>query len=121
MLRVIRRKYDQIESELFESDVVGKACALVDDSEDYLKQYLLNVFEAQAVLLNFIQEFTKLEVVKELDYQESFYRKVHYFLYEHTPDMDERENFSFEEFDAAMIKDELELVDRATKILKNYK
>lgn len=121
MLRVVTRQYDQIESELFVSDVVGKACALVDDSEDYLNQYLLNVFETHTALLNFIQEFTMLEVVKELEYKESFYRKVHYFLYEHTPDMYERERFSFEEFDAAMIKDELKLVDKATKILKNYK
>lgn len=121
MLFVITRKYDRIESELFESDVVGKACALVDDSEDYLKQYLLNVFEAQTALLNFIQEFTKLEAIKELDNKESFYRKVHYYLYEYAPRVNEREKITFEEFDAAMIKDELKLVDKATKLLKNYK
>lgn len=121
MLRMITREYDQIESELFESDVVGKACALVDDSEDYLKQYLLNVFEAQTALLNFIQEFTKLEVVKELEYKESFYRKAYFYLYEHTPRISEREHISFEEFDEAMIKDKFKLLDNATKILNDYK
>lgn len=121
MLRIITRQYDQIESELFTSDIVEKACALVDDSEDLINQYLLNVFEAHTALLKFIQEFTKLEVVKELEYKESFYRKIHYCIYENTPDMYERESFSFEEFDAAMIKDELKLADNATKILKNYK
>ena len=117
----ITRKYDQIESELWESDVVSKACALVDDSEDYLKQYLLNVFEMQTALLNFIQEFTKLEVIKELEYKESFYRKVHYYLYECAPRVNGREKITFEEFDAAMKKDKFKLADNATKILNNCK
>ncbi len=119
MLRVITRKYDKIESELFESDVAAKAFALVDDSEDYLQQYLLNVFEAQTALLNFIQEFTKLGVIKELDDKESFYRKLHYCIYHYTCHMFESKSFSFEEFDEAMKKDEFKLVDNATRILKN--
>ncbi len=119
MLRVITRKYDQIESDLFTSDVAAKAYALVEDSDVYLKQYLLNVFEAQTVLLNFIQEFTKLEGVKELDYKESFYRRLCFCIYEYTHHMFEKENFSFEEFDEAMKKDEFKLADIATKILKD--
>ena len=121
MMRVITRKYDQIESELFESNVAAKAYALVDDSEDFLKRYSLNVFDAQMALLNFIEEFTKLEVVKELDYKESFYRKLCFYIYEHTRDMFESGSFSVEKLDAAMIKDEFKLIDDALNILNNYK
>lgn len=119
MLRLITRKYDQIESDLFTSDVAAKAYALVEDAEDYLKQYLLNVFEVQTALLNFIQDFTKLEVVKELDDKEVFYRKLQFYIYDYTRHMFERKSFSFEEFDEAMIKDEFKLADVATKILND--
>lgn len=121
MLCVITRKYEHIESELFESDVAAKAYALVDDSEDYLKQYLLNVFEAQTALLNFIQEFTKLEVIKELEYKESFYRKVCLCIYEYTHYMFERGSFSFEELDEAMKNDAYKLKEKATELLNDYK
>ena len=120
MLRIIVREYDQIESELFESDVTAKAYALIEDSEDFLKQYSLNVFDAQSELLNFIKEFTKLEGIKELDYKEAFYRKVHFYIYDHTRHMFESENYSFEELDEAMKKDGFKLVDKATKLLKAY-
>ena len=121
MLRVITRKYEHIESELFESDVAAKAYALVDDSEDYLKQYLLNVFEAQTALLNFIQEFTKLELIKELEHKESFYRKVCFCIYEYTHYMFERGSFSFEELDEAMKNDAYKLKEKATELLNDYK
>lgn len=121
MLRVTTRKYEQIESSFLESDITSKVFALVEDSEDYLNQYTLNVFEAQNTMLKFIQEFTRLEIVKELEYTESFYRKLCFFLYDKTHSMHGKGTFSFEELDEAIKSDVYKIAEKATKILDTCK
>lgn len=120
LLRIVAKQYDQIESELFTSDIAEKAYALVEDSEDFLKQYSLNVFDAQTALHDFSQKITKLESIKELEYKESFYRKVNFYIYDHTHYMFESGKFSFEELDEALSKDEFKLTDKAKELLENY-
>lgn len=120
LLHVLTKQYDQIESQVFESDIAAKAHALMEDSEDFLKQYSLNVFEVQNVIVDFTKNFTKLEVIKELDYKENFYGKLQFYLYEITHSMFEKKEFSFQILDEALTEDKYKLTSKALEILKEY-
>lgn len=119
VLRVTVRKYDEIESALFETNEVKKAYSLIDDSEDFLKKYSLNIFEAQTAILDFCKKFTHLEIIKELDYKESFYQKIYYNIYHHTHSMYESDNYSVEKLNQALSEDIFQVNSKIIELLKD--
>lgn len=121
LFRVAARQYDEIESSLFESNIAAKAYVLTEESEDFIKEYSLNIFDAQTAVLDFCKKFTNLEIVKELEYKESFYKKLHYLIYHYTRPMFKSGNFSFEELDEALSKDEFKIKSKIVDLLENYK
>lgn len=118
LLRVAARRYDEIESVLPESNMAAKAYALVDDTEDFITKYSINIFDAQTALLEFCKDFTKLERVKELDYKEQLYQKAHYFVYHYTRPMFERGNYSVEQLNQELSKDDFHIAAQIEDLLK---
>lgn len=119
LFRVVLRKYDQIQSPVFESNIAATAYVLTEESEDFIKEYSLNIFDSQSAVLEFCKNFTALERVKELDYKESFYKKLHFYVYSFTRPMFESNNYSAEELDEAMKKDEFNLRLQVNEVIKD--
>lgn len=119
VLRVAVRRYDEIESVLFETNEVKKAHGLIEDSEDFLKKYSLNIFEAQTAILDFCKKFTRLEAIKELDYKESFYQKIHFNIYHHTHSMYESDNYSVKKLNQALSEDVFQVNSKINELLKD--
>lgn len=120
LLRIAARQYDKIESPLLEADMSANAYALADQSEDLIKQYSLNMFDIQTAIQDFCKNFTKLEDIKELEYQESFYRKLTYSIFHYTQPMFANGKYSFEKLDEAMAKDEFQLGNQAIELLNKF-
>ena len=66
----------------------------MEDESNGLQRYLLNLFETQNAIMDFCRDITDLEELKTLDYQESFLRKIQFFLYSSTKPMFENNNYS---------------------------
>lgn len=92
--RIAAKQYDSIESPVISKNIAAIAHSFIDDSEDAIKQYSLNLFDAQNALIDFCRNFTKLEEIKKLDASNSLFRKVHYYIYSCTQPMFESKNYS---------------------------
>ena len=99
VLRIAAKQYDNLESPVISKNIAEIAHSCIDDSEDAIKQYSLNLFDAQNALIDFCRNFTKLEEIKKLDNSDSLFRKVHYYLYSSTQPMFESENYSVEKME----------------------
>lgn len=120
VLRVAVKRYDEIESALFETtNEAEKAYCLIEDSEDYIQKYSLNIFDAQTAVLDFCKDFTRLEVIKELDYKESFYKKIRFNIYHHTRPMFESNDFSVKKLNEALTEDVFQVNTKIIELLKD--
>lgn len=118
LMRIVVKQYDKVESPTFTTNIAEKAHCLIEESEDFIEKYSLNVFEAQSAILDFCKEFTHLEIIKKIQYKEDFYRKLQFYIYDCTHYMFKRGEFSFEELDERLSKDEWKMVPQITEILK---
>lgn len=98
-LRIAAKQYDSIESPVTSKNVAEIAHSCIDDSEDAIKQYSLNLFDAQNALVDFCRNFTKLEEIKKLDNSSSLFRKIHFYIYCSTRPMFESKNYSVEKLE----------------------
>ena len=103
ILRVVVRRYDQIKAPLFAESVAEQAYVLVEESDNNIKQYQLNMFEIQNSVMDFCQNFTKLEAVKEAEHKNSLYRDAAFAVYFATHDM-----FLNKDFSTEIMEEELE-------------
>ena len=94
MIRFASLPNNTIESPVISKNIAAIAHSFIDDSEDAIKQYSLNLFDAQNALIDFCRNFTKLEEIKKLDASNSLFRKVHYYIYSCTQPMFESKNYS---------------------------
>ena len=97
--RIAAKQYDSIESPVISKNIAEIAHSCIDDSEDAIKQYSINLFDAQNALIDFCRNFTKLEEVKKLDISSSLFRKVHYYIYSCTQPMFKSGNYSVEKME----------------------
>lgn len=99
MFRIAAKQYDDIESPVTSKNIAEIAHACIDDSEDAIKQYSLNLFDTQNALVDFCRNFTSLEEIKKLDDNSSLYRKIHFYIYSCTQPMFESGNYSVEKME----------------------
>ena len=109
-LRIAAKQYADIESPVTSKNIAEIAYSCSEDSENDIERYSLNLFDAQNALIDFCRNFTKLEEIKKLDYSESLFRKINFFMHTCTKPMFESGNYSVE-------KMEEELSDIVTPIL----
>lgn len=121
MLRIVAKRYDEIETFSYSESLAEQAYSLVDEGEDYIKQYLLNMFDMQNTIISFFKNFTKLEVINKADHEESFYKRIVFNIYAATRDMFENKRFSVEEMEKELsyIREDLEV--QIEEILRMYK
>lgn len=94
ILKIATKQYAAIESPALSENLAETAYSLVEDESNGLHRYLLNLFETQNAIMDFCRDITDLEELKTLDYQESFLRKIQFFLYSSTKPMFENNNYS---------------------------
>lgn len=121
MLRIVAKQYDQIETYCFSDNLAEQAYSLVDDSDDYIRQYLLNIFEMQNTVIKFFQDFTKLEVLNKAEHEESFYRRIVFNIYAATCDMFKSKQYSVEDMEYELENIREELGAQIDELLKIYK
>lgn len=102
VLRIAAKQYNELESPVISRNIAEIAHSCIDDSEDAIKQYSLNLFDAQNALIDFCRNFTKLEELKKLDNSSSLFRKVHYYIYSCTQPMFESKNYSVEKMEETL-------------------
>lgn len=110
ILRIAAKQYADIESPVTSKNIAEIAYSCSEDSENDIERYSLNLFDAQNALIDFCRNFTKLEEIKKLDYSESLFRKINFFMHTCTKPMFESGNYSVE-------KMEEELSDIVTPLL----
>lgn len=120
LMHIVVRQYDKVKSPTFTSNIAEKAYCLTEQSEDFIEKYSLNVFDAQSAVLDFCKGFTHLEEVKNLQYKESFYRKLQYYIYDCTNHMFKSNNFSVEELDERLSRDEFKMSALIIELLKSF-
>lgn len=81
IFRIIKKQYTEIETPYLWPDFAEEYHSYIVDAEHNLQYYSLNLFDAQNALIDFCRNFTKLEEIKKLEYSESLYKKVHFYLY----------------------------------------
>ena len=99
LLRIAVKQYDKMQSCIKEDDFVEYVYGLVEDSEDDIKQYMLNLFEIQNAITDFSKEFTKLETVKKAEHRDFLYRKVILGIYCATHPMFESKQYSIDKME----------------------
>lgn len=99
MFRIAAKQYNAIESPVISKNIAEVAHSCIDDSEDAIKHYSLNLFDAQNALIDFCRNFTALEDIKKLDNSESLYKKIHYYIYSCTQSMFKSGNYSVEKME----------------------
>lgn len=110
ILRIAAKQYADIESPVTSKNIAEIAYSCSEDSENDIERYSLNLFDAQNALIDFCRNFTKLEEIKKLDYSESLFRKINFFMHTCTKPMFESGNYSVQRM-------EEELSDIVTPIL----
>lgn len=118
LMHILVKQYDKVESPAFTTNIAEKAYCLTEQSEDFIEKYSLNVFEAQSAVLDFCKEFTHLEDVKKLQYKESFYRRLVFYIYHYTHKMFESQHFSVDELEENFSKDEFKMLSQIIELLK---
>lgn len=99
IFRIAAKQYGNLESPVISKNIAEIAHSCIDDSENAIKQYSLNLFDAQNALIDFCRNFTKLEEIKNLDSNSSLYCKIHYYIYSITQPMFESKNYSVEKME----------------------
>ena len=117
MFRIAAKQYDCIESPVISKNIAEVAHSCIDDSEDAIKHYSLNLFDAQNALIDFCRNFTALEEIKKLDNGESLYRKIHYYIYSCTQPMFESGNYSVEKLEEELSEIVAPLLPTITRLL----
>jgi len=97
LFRILMKQYSKIESPYLSYDLLEELHAYVADNEDNIKYYSLNLFDAQNALTDFCRNFTTMEDIKKLEYSESLYKKVHFYLYMCTKPREENDKDYAEE------------------------
>lgn len=120
MIKIIERQYDSIEEPYSKENHAEQAYSLSEDGENNIRYYSLNIFDIQTAIINFCQNFTKLEEVKKLEYSEAFFRKMVYFIYSSTRSMFEKGSYSVEEMENKLVAVKKE-ISHTKKLLENYK
>ena len=99
VFRISAKQYNNLESPVISKNIAEIAHSCIDDSEDAIKQYSLNLFDAQNALIDFCRNFTQLEDIKKLDNSSSLFRKVHYYIYSCTQPMFKNGKYSVDEME----------------------
>lgn len=102
IFRIAKKQYGDIESPCLHPNIEEDLPAFVADSEDNIKHYSLNLFDAQNALIDFCRNITKLEEIKKLEYSESLYKKVHFYLYMCTHHQEAGDSYYSEEMEKEM-------------------
>lgn len=117
ILCIAAKQYDGIESPVTSKNIAEIAHSCIDDSEDAIKQYSLNLFDTQNALIDFCRNFTKLEEIKKLDNSSSLYRKIHYYIYSCTTPMFKSGNYSVEKMEEELSETVTPLLSTITDLL----
>ncbi len=117
LLRVASKQYAHIKSPSSDPNVAEMTYGLVDDAEDNIRRYSLNLFDAQTSFIDFCKEFTQMESIKKLDYSDSFYRKLHFYIYFATRPMFEKNTYSVEAMEKELSESIAPLLPTITKLL----
>lgn len=117
LLRVASKQYANIKSPSTDPNVAEMTYGLVDDAEDNIRRYSLNLFDAQTSFIDFCKEFTQMESIKKLDYSESFYRKLYFYIYFATRPMFEKNTYSVEAMEKELSESIAPLLPTITKLL----
>lgn len=99
IFRIVTKRYDDIESPVLNQNIAEIVKSFAECTEDNIKHYSLNLFDAQNALIDFCRNFTKLEEIKKLEYSELLYKKVHFYLYMCAKSQEEGGNNSAEEME----------------------
>lgn len=99
LLYIASKQYEKIKTPFPGKDFAELAYSLVESGEDYIRRYSLNLFDAQTALTDFCSNLTQLEKIKKLEYNEFFYRKLHFFIYNSTRPMFEAKEYSLDKLE----------------------
>lgn len=99
LLRIVMKRYDDLESIVFAENVAEHALCVSEEGENFLQQYLLNMFEIQNSIMGFSQKFTKLEAINQIENSDAFYRMIHYYVYVTTHPMFDAKHYSVEKME----------------------
>lgn len=117
VLRIVMKQYSKIETPFPTTNIAEMAYSLAESDEEMIQRYALNIFDGVSALTDFSKNYTKLEGIKALEYEERFYKRILMYLYHFTRPMFVDKNYSVKLLESGVSEVIGEMLPTIEKIL----